>query len=331
MKILTDEDIPVHLWEEFLIPNPHYTPFQTPGFHDLLNSSDGFSSRAVAVADESRLLALAVTAFQKESGVAGYFSRRAIIYGGMLAEGQFPEAFDLLLKQVTEYASDRAIYTEIRNLSDYHLLKHVFLKNGYKYVPYLNFRVDTRDREALFKRISSSRQRQIRKALRLSVTCSEASSPDEVSVFYDILRQLYRKKLHKPLPEEDFFLKFFEKEVGKYLLVRHNGKIIGGIMCPLLEGKALYEFYVCGLDEAYPELYPSVMATWYAMDYACAHDIPLFDFMGAGKLEVPYGVRDFKERFGGEKVEYGRFIRINRPLLFRIGKTGLYMMKSFGL
>jgi lipid II:glycine glycyltransferase (peptidoglycan interpeptide bridge formation enzyme) len=331
MNTLINEEIPVHLWEEFLALNHHSTPFQTPGFHDLINSSNGYSSKVFAVAEERGLLALAVITFQKERGFTGYFSRRAIIYGGILAEDQFPEAVDLLLKQVIKYASGRAIYTEIRNLSDYHLLKNVFQKNGYKYVPYLNFRVDTRDRETMLRRISSSRQRQIRKALRLSVTCSEASGIQEVSVFYSMLRQLYRQKLHKPLPPEDIFLRFYERRLGTYLLVRHEGKIIGGILCPLLEERAMYEFYICGQDEAYPELYPSVMATWFAMEYACANNIPVFDFMGAGKPGESYGVRDFKERFGGEKVEYGRFIRINNPLLYWIGETGLRVVKYLGL
>ena len=330
MRILIDGEIPPDLWEVFLDSNKHSTPFQTPRFQNLINSSDGYDSRVVAVADQSSLMALAVITFQQEPGYHGYFSRRAIIYGGLVADDKNPGAVDLLLKQITKLSEGRAIYTEIRNLSDYDRLKAVFRKNGYRYVPYLNFMVDTSDREAMMKRISSSRQRQIRKALRLSVTCSEATGLEEVSEFYSMLAKLYRQKLHKPLPAEDFFLKFFMSGLGKYLLVRHEGKIIGGIMCPLLEGKALYEFYICGLDELYPELYPSVMATWYAMEYASENDIPVFDFMGAGKPGEQYGVRDFKERFGGEKVEFGRFVRINKPLLYGIGKSGLKVIKYFG-
>lgn len=331
MRTLINEEIPAPLWEAFLEGNQHSTPFQTPGFHNLVNSSDGYSSEVVAVAEDSRLLALVVITFQKERGLSGFFSRRAIIYGGMVVEDHIPDAIDMLLEQVTKLVTGRAIYIEARNLSNYQSLKNIFQKNGYQYVPYLNFRVDTGNKEDMMKRISSSRQRQIKKALRLSVTCSEASGLQEVSVFYDMLRQLYSQKLHKPLPPEDFFLRFFESRLGKYLLVRHEGKIIGGIMCPLLEGKALYEFYICGLDEVYPELYPSVMATWYAMEYACANNFPVFDFMGAGKPGEPYGVRDFKERFGGEKVEYGRFVRVNRPFWYGIGKSGLKMRKYFGL
>jgi lipid II:glycine glycyltransferase (peptidoglycan interpeptide bridge formation enzyme) len=94
-------------------------------------------------------------------------------------------------------------------------------------------------------------------------------------------------------------------------------------MCPILEGRAIYELYICGLDDEYKEQYPSVMATWAAMEYATQNNIPIFDFMGAGKPDERYGVREFKARFGGELVEYGRFIKINQPVLYKLGKFGL--------
>jgi lipid II:glycine glycyltransferase (peptidoglycan interpeptide bridge formation enzyme) len=131
-----------------------------------------------------------------------------------------------------------------------------------------------------------------------------------------------------PLFSEEFFLRFYRNGVGKYLLVKYQGKVIGGMMCPILEGKAIYEWYVCGMDEEYREQYPSVVATHAAIEYAKQNDIPLFDFMGAGEPDVPYGVRDFKMEFGGELVEYGRFLCVRKPLLYWIGKMGVKWLKN---
>ena len=50
--------------------------------------------------------------------------------------------------------------------------------------------------------------------------------------------------------------------------------------------------------------------------------------MGAGKPDENYGVREFKEKFGGELVEYGRFIRINNPLLYKLGTSALSILKQ---
>jgi len=327
MRVITDSNIPAGEWIRFIDGNVHATPFQSPSFLRFFNSFGGFSAKSYAVEIEGLVKALAVVTVQGEKGPAGLFSRRQIVYGGPLADDNSPDALDMLLKAMDVDAPGGVIYTEIRNLSDYSSLRDVFLSNGYEYVPYLNFRVDTRNRETMTGRVSSSRLRQIRKALQQSVTCSEAQDEVEVRQFYLLLKELYGKKLHKPLPPEDFFVRFYEQDLGKYLLVRHEGQIIGGIMCPVLQGRALYEFYICGRDDVRDGLHPGAIATWSAMEYAAGNNIPLFDFMGAGKPDEQYGVRDFKARFGGELVEYGRYLKIRKPLLYKTGKAALKLME----
>ncbi len=175
---------------------------------------------------------------------------------------------------------------------------------------------------------SEQRIRQVKKALKNGATICEAQSEQEIRDWYQILSQLYREKVRTPLFTEEFFLQFYRNGVGKYLLVKHQGKVIGGMMCPILDGKAIYEWYVCGLDEEYREQYPSVMATYAAIEYAKANNLPLFDFMGAGKPDIPYGVRDFKMEFGGELVEHGRFLCVRKPLLYRMGELGVKILKN---
>ena len=99
-------------------------------------------------------------------------------------------------------------------------------------------------------------------------------------------------------------------------------------MCPIKSEKAIYEFYVCGLDSEFKDQYPSVIATWAAMEYANQNNIPKFDFMGAGSPDDTYGVRDFKARFGGELVEHGRYINILNPLLYKTGVLGLKLLSK---
>ena len=50
--------------------------------------------------------------------------------------------------------------------------------------------------------------------------------------------------------------------------------------------------------------------------------------MGAGAPgDGGYGVREFKAKFGGELVEYGRFKYICNKPLYAIGKLGVKLMK----
>jgi lipid II:glycine glycyltransferase (peptidoglycan interpeptide bridge formation enzyme) len=50
--------------------------------------------------------------------------------------------------------------------------------------------------------------------------------------------------------------------------------------------------------------------------------------MGAGKPDELYGVRDFKMEFGGEQVEYGRFLYVRKSMLYAIGKLAVKWLKG---
>ena len=278
-----------------------------------------------------------------------FFTRRAIIVGGpLLADDISDEALSALLKAAAQFkveslkckgkATSEAvtsaltpytlhptpIYIESRNFHDYSKWKSVFETNGFAYQPHYDIHVHCNAQHQM----SEQRIRQVKKALKNGVEIVEASSEQEIRDWYEILYKLYCEKVRMPLFSEEFFLQFYRNGVGKYLLVKYQGKVIGGMMCPILKGKAIYEWYVCGLDEEYREQYPSVMATYAAIEYAKQNGLPLFDFMGAGKPDIPYGVRDFKMEFGGALVEYGRFLCVRKPLLYWIGEMGVKILKN---
>lgn len=73
--------------------------------------------------------------------------------------------------------------------------------------------------------------------------------------------------------------------------------------------------------------YPSVMATYAGIQLAKQSGCKRYDMMGAGEPGVPYGVRDFKAEFGGKLVEHGRFLCVCKPMLYRIGKWGVKILK----
>ncbi|MCF7859876.1 MAG: peptidoglycan bridge formation glycyltransferase FemA/FemB family protein, partial [Candidatus Cloacimonetes bacterium] len=95
-------------------------------------------------------------------------------------------------------------------------------------------------------------------------------------------------------------------------------------------GDTIYELYVCGEDGKYKDVYPSVLATYAALDYGLKNNLKYFDFLGAGKPNEDYGVREFKKKFGGELVNYGRFkLILNKPL-YKIGELGIKLLKKYG-
>jgi len=190
--------------------------------------------------------------------------------------------------------------------------------------------------------MSESRRRQIKKGLASGAEIIEPESIEQVREFYNILHILYRYKVRKPLADWSFFENFYKLStkqennetveqwnsgtIGIIRLIRYQNKIIGGILAPVFEKKCIYEWYVCGLDKEYKDQYPSVLATWAAIEYAVDSNISSFDFMGVGVPETPYGVREFKARFGGELVNYGRLTRINNRFLYNIAEFGFNIL-----
>lgn len=330
MRVIKSEEIKNQQWLDFYANNPFATPFQSPEYFDFFNEITGLAAEAFAVIDDIGIAALCVVTLQKEKGIKGYFSRRAIIYGGpLIAEGdRGGRALKILLDEINTNLKSKVIYAEIRNLHDYSFFAKIFKETGWDFLPHLNFHLDCSSEATVWQNLNTNRSRQIKKALKAGVIVSEATNLDEVSVFYDILQDLYRNKIKKPLFPFEFFRKFFENKMGKYLLVRYKGEIIGGIQCPVLEDKVIYEFYICGKDQEYKEASPSVMATYAAINFGVKNNLKYFDFMGAGKPDEDYGVRDFKSKFGGAQVSHGRFIRISSPFLFALGKMALAILKK---
>lgn len=309
---------------EELLCNPDAVIRKITDFLETLPSLQGRAG--------DRLLGVIVGYITRErNAIKQFFTRRAIIIGGpLLAEDISNEALSMLLTSLKNLPSLQGgagvglpIYIETRNFHDYSKWKSVFETNGFAYHPHYDIHVHCNAAHQM----SEQRIRQVKKALKNGATICEAQSEQEIRDWYHILNQLYREKVRTPLFSEEFFMQFYREGVGKYLLVKHQGKVIGGMMCPILNNKAIYEWYVCGLDEEYREQYPSVMATYAAIEYAKANNLPLFDFMGAGKPNVPYGVRDFKMEFGGHLVEHGRFLCVRKPLLYWIGKMGVRLLK----
>lgn len=226
------------------------------------------------------------------------------------------------------------IYIESRNFNDYSRWKDAFASAGFDYMPHLNFHVDCRDKEAMWERMSENRKRQIRKGEPNPSPSLKGRDVSEADIreWYEILRELYRTKVKTPLWPVEFFLEAYRQKVGKFLLVKHEGKVIGGSMVVVKEPEdrlgTVYEWFECGMNAEYKEQYPSVMATWAGMKWAQMNGSARYDMMGAGEPGVPYGVRDFKSEFGGELVEHGRFLFVCKPLLYKTGKLGVKLLKK---
>jgi lipid II:glycine glycyltransferase (peptidoglycan interpeptide bridge formation enzyme) len=329
-------EIPSGKIKEFINNNDHSSIFYTPEMYDFFQRTKKWSPVFLAIKNEDNDI-LGIVQCVIQHGVVGplrYFTSRTVVFGGpVIAPMELEVRKEIcarLLKTLIQKVGKRTIYIQFRNFFDMKEFASVFEKLGFQFREHLNFIVKISDRKKTEANMSNSKMRQVKKSLKTGVKVIESHSLDQVEQFYYILKALYKKKVKKPLPDWDFFKLFFECSnrglLGKYLLVQYQNKIIGGIMCPITENRCIYEWFVCGLDGQFKGIYPSVLATWAAIDYALTHNIKYFDFLGAGKPDQDYGVREFKSRFGGELVNFGRYERINNRILYRLGSIGVRVL-----
>ena len=240
------------------------------------------------------------------------------------------EELAFLLSALIKRLKNKAIFIETRNFNDYNLWQSVFEKTRFDYEPHYDVQVDTSSMELVNSKLDRNRRRNIKKALDNGVVIDEKPSPEDLKQLYSMLEELYTTKVKTPLFPFEFFEKLSKIPSSRFFLAKNaEGRLLGGLICVELEHRAVYAWLACGDDYNYKSLSPSVMVNYAGVSYAAREGIPRFDFMGAGKPDDGgYGVRDFKLKFGGNLVEYGRYVHVCNRLLFSIGKMAVRILKK---
>ncbi len=303
-------------------PNGNF--FQSLEAFTYFASIDGYKPVIILATEAGEIVGSLLAIIMKEkSKVKGYLSRRCIIYSGPIIKNDDAEITKQVLRYFDKAIGKKVIYAEFRAFFDMESYKEEFGNSGYNFEEHLNFIVPISSEEDNKRLLNASKRRQLSLSLKNGAEIIEPRNLSDIESFYSILKELYQNKVKKPIPGFDFFEKFYNnKELGSFFLIKYEDKIIGGIMCPVDKNK-IYEWFICGLDGQFKNIYPSVMATWAPIEFAANNGIKYFDFLGAGKPDTDYGVREFKSKFGGELVNYGRFVKIYNKQLYSLGKLGL--------
>lgn len=304
--------------------------FQQRDFYDFIESLGFLEPFRFAVCRGNQEVGVIQGFIQKDGGrLKRFMSRRAIINGGpWLADDISGTELETLLKQCADGLKHKAIYIETRNFADYSHVRPIFEKMGFAYEPHYDFLVDTSNKEIVDSHMGKSRKRDVNTSIKHGVTITCDPTEAEVTEFYHILKNLYKNKVKTPLFPKEFFIQLWESDFSKFILVKYNDEIIGGTLC-IHDDETLYEWFACGKDGVYNNIFPSTVATYYGIQFAVDNGFKTFDMMGAGAPgDGGYGVREFKAKFGGNLVEYGRFKYICNKPLYKLGEMAVKILKK---
>lgn len=332
MRIIEGEHIDSVLWSELVEQSPLATWFQTKEAYVFFEDLSFLEAFAIAVESDGQLKGLIAGYIQKDGGkIKQFFSRRAIVVGGPLLSDEITdEELAFLLSALKKKLHRKAIFIETRNFNDYSRWRSVFEQSGFGYEPHYDVQVDTTSLELVNSKLDRNRRRNIKKALDNGVVIDEKPNAEDLKQLYSMLEELYTTKVKTPLFPFEFFEKLRKIPSSLFFIAKNaEGQLLGGLVCVALDHRAVYAWLACGDDFNFKSLSPSVMVNYAGVSYAAREGVPRFDFMGAGKPDDGgYGVRDFKLKFGGDLVEYGRYVHVCNRLLFSIGKMAVRILKK---
>lgn len=323
-------------WREFVDSHEQGNIFHTPDMFDVFSRAKGYRPTLWAVvSDDERILALLLPVQITVLGqLLRRLSTRSVVFGSVLdvngEEGA--EALKLLLQTYVRQANGESLFTELRNLSDMDSDQPTLRENGFGYEDHLNFLINlARSPEQILNSIGPRTRKVIRRGLRAAnVVVEEITEIQDVGACYDLLKKTY-DTANVPLADPSLFRAAFEllhpRGMIRFTLARIGTTPVATSVELLYKG-TMYGWYG-GVDRSYGEYAPNEILTWHILEWGAQNGYEVYDFGGAGKPNENYGVRDFKAKFGGDLVNFGRNIYVHGPKLLKLSQVGYQLLRRF--
>lgn len=321
------------LWQEFVEQNPQGNIFHTPEMFLVFSQAKRHNPEIWAAVNGEKVLALlSPVRISVFDGFLGSISTRSVVYGSVLhnPDKEGMEALTFLLKTYINQVEKKPIFTELRNLSNLEPIQPILRSQGFEYEAHLNYLIDLKkSTDDIFLSIGSRTRKKLRRGLNKGeVIVEEINKIEQLPICYELLKQTY-KAAKVPLADYSLFESAFDllypKGMIKFSLAKVNNRP-AAISIELLFKKVMYGWYG-GMDRGFKSYFPNEILTWHILKWGAENGFELYDFGGAGKPNEEYGVRDYKAKFGGTLVCYGRNTYVHSQNLFSISKIGYRLLR----
>jgi serine/alanine adding enzyme len=327
-------------WRDFVATQPGTNIFHTPEMTEVFARAAGHRVSIWGTIDPTGvllalLLPVEVTVGahlpRLARGVTRALMARAVAYGGAACVGDEigRRALSALLRAYRRGVGP-VLFTEVRHVCDAPDTRTALQAAGFVHERHLNYliRLD-RSEDDLWGALSRSARQRIRSGERKGVEVEVAGGPDDAGdphvagEAYRLLEVVYRRA-RVPLAHRSLFDAALSvlgpRGMCRLVVARLGGDVIGARFVLLHRGRML-DWYA-GSDRAFAAYSPNEVLVWHVLRWGREHGYDLFDFGGAGRPDEHYGPREFKAKFGGELVDFGRDMLVHTPVRLRLSRAG---------
>ncbi len=312
-------------WDSFLVAQPFYTPFQSAALLLALRGNPLYRphGRLFRRAGSNQIVAGYVVHVIKEmTGIASVLTTRAIVNGGPILSPELEREGSLssMVDDLLQHARLGGIYLELWHGQDPSSDMDILREKGFCFSEHLNYIIPlTEDSEQVWRNIQRRTRDYIRKSSD-QLTIREVKTEDEFRALYACLKETY-SRVKIPLIDRSVFADVHRSGSALFLIALREEAVVGARVV-LRFGKTLYDWYA-GSSRTHRDLRVNEALVWAALEYGIKGGYRCFDFGGAGRPDKPYGPREFKRKFGGRLVNYGRHRYVLRPIRYRLLELGL--------
>ena len=325
--------LPKETWREFVENHPAGNIFHTSEMFEVWERAMRYYPKLWAAKVDSKVVALMIPVINTlVPGMLKLLTSRTIVFGGVLYE-KSEKGKHGLTKMLEAYQSDSrwaSLFTELRNLSDVSDIQTILKEANFHYEEHLNYLIKL-DYSAgdVFGKIGARTRKNIRRGMKRSaLDIFEAKDRSQIPACYDLLSQSY-KNASVPLPDISLFYAAYEillpRRMIDFTLAKVNGEA-AAVSVELLYKDVVYGWYG-GVDRKFGKYVPGEVVMWKVLERSCNQGYQVYDFGGAGKPDEEYGVRDFKAKFGGDLVCFGRNTWTSKPLLLAASELGYSLVR----
>lgn len=320
-----DAGLTCELWDRYVDEHPKGSIFHTSPMIRAMQSAKNHSVLPLAALDSSgNIVAMLVgVRVQTLPDPLGRISSRSIFYAEPICneDSLAVDALQALIEEHDQSMSGRVLFAEVRPLCASGTERSALEQEGYEFTDYLNYVIDlNQPLETLWSKLTKSARRGVRQCEKRGFHIRELESREDVHLLYEFLKSTYRRA-QVPLADVSLFEAVFDELHPRgmiQLLATYDGDTPMA-MDSLLTYKGRTFAWYGGLERV-TGVSPFDYLQWYEIVWAKEHGSQIYDFGGAGLPNEPYGVREYKAKFGGELVCFGRYRKVYSQWKMRLAR-----------